>query len=261
MNSTRISYNYSLIPNNPVNRYWLLGFIEGEGTFGFKNLSPYFQLGQHTKNIKVLKNIALYLQTIPQVFTFSKNSLPLKVSYALHTNNSISVISVNNIDSLYDYLMFFLLDMPFQSRKGLDFYYWGIVLHLHKFGYFYLKAGVKLVSEIAKYTNKGRYSTNLTKVSSPSLEDIIKVLKLSLPIQLTPEMRHVKLGQSFSRLVQERNIWVYDKGVLINSQPYASYGKAMEAIGYSRTSLAARRSIDTGKVIGGRYTFYSAPQT
>jgi hypothetical protein len=36
----------------------------------------------------------------------------------------------------------------------------------------------------------------------------------------------------------------------------------MEAIGYSKTSFnkAFRRSIDTGKIIGGRYTFYSAPQ-
>jgi hypothetical protein len=34
----------------------------------------------------------------------------------------------------------------------------------------------------------------------------------------------------------------------------------MVAIGYSRTSLAARRTIDTGKIIGGRYTIYSAPQ-
>jgi hypothetical protein len=34
----------------------------------------------------------------------------------------------------------------------------------------------------------------------------------------------------------------------------------MEAIGYSKTSIAGRRSIDTGKIIGGRYTFFSNPQ-
>ena len=121
MNSTRINYNYLLIPSLQVNPYWLIGFIEGEGTFGFKNLSPYFQIGQHTKNLKVLQSIALYLESILQVFKFSKNSLPIKMSYALHTNNTISVTSNSNIDSLYDYLMFLLLDMPFKTRKGLDF--------------------------------------------------------------------------------------------------------------------------------------------
>ena len=60
MNSSRTVFNYSLIPTLKVNPYWLLGFIEGEGSFGFKNLSPYFQIGQHTKNLKVLQGIALY---------------------------------------------------------------------------------------------------------------------------------------------------------------------------------------------------------
>lgn len=95
--------------------------------------------------------------------------MPLVVSNALHSNNKISVISNNNIDALYAYLMFLLLDMPFKTRKGVDFYYWSIALHLHKLGYFYLKEGFKLVSEIAKYINNGRYSTNLNKVSPPSL--------------------------------------------------------------------------------------------
>jgi hypothetical protein len=260
MNSSRIVYNYSLIKNLQVNPYWLLGFIEGEGSFGFKNLSPYFQIGQHIKSLIVLQGIALYLQSIPQGFTFSINSVPPVVSNATHSNNKISVISINNIDALYDYLMFLLLDLPFQTRKGIDFYFWSIALHLHKFGYFYLKDGFKLVSEIAKYINNGRYSTNLNKISPPNLENINKVLELTLPITLTPEMRHVNLAQAFARLVKERKIWVYDNGVLLNSQPFTTYGDAMEAIGYSRTSLAARRTIDTGKIIGGRYTFYSAPQ-
>lgn len=106
MNSSRINYNYPLIPNLQVNPYWLLGFIEAEGTFGFKNLSPYFQIGQHKKSLMVLQSISLYLQSIPKGFTFSNNSVPLVESNATHTNNTISVISINNIDSLYDYLMF-----------------------------------------------------------------------------------------------------------------------------------------------------------
>jgi hypothetical protein len=123
MNSRRTEYNYSLIPSLIINPYWLLGFIEGEGTFGFKNLSPYFQIGQHIKSLKVLQGIVLYLQSIPKGFTMSINSLPPIVSSTLHSNNTVSVISINNIDALYDYLLFFLLDMPFQTRKAEDFYY------------------------------------------------------------------------------------------------------------------------------------------
>jgi hypothetical protein len=35
----------------------------------------------------------------------------------------------------------------------------------------------------------------------------------------------------------------------------------MQAIGYSPTSVAGRRTIDTGKAVGGRYTFYSFPKS
>lgn len=49
------------------------------------------------------------------------------------------------------------------------------------------------------------------------------------------------------------------KWSIIKWKPFNSFASAMEAIGYSKTSIAARRSIDTGKVIGGRNTFYSKP--
>ena len=171
----------------------------------------------------------------------------------------MSVISILNIDALYDYLMFFLLDMPFQTRKVEDFYYWSIALHLHKLGYFYLSEGHVLVYIISCYVNTGRYTTNPNRANCPSLSDIYKVLDLKLPVKLQPEMLHVDLGKAFARIFREKTIWIYDNGVLLYEEPFTSFAAAMEAIGYSKTSVAARRSIDTGKVIGGRFTFYSKP--
>lgn len=49
---------------NSINNYWLLGFIEAEGTFGFKNLSPYFQLSQHSKSLNILNAISTYMKKI-----------------------------------------------------------------------------------------------------------------------------------------------------------------------------------------------------
>lgn len=70
-------------------------------------------------------------------------------------------------------------------------------------------------------------------------------------------MSHLHLAQAFSSLVTVRNIWVYDNGRLINSQPFTSYAAAQEAIGIPRASVAVRRNIDTGKAYLNRYTFYS----
>lgn len=261
MNLGRTEFNYSLIPTiTTIDPFWLLGFIEAEGTFGLKNFSPFFQIGQNIRSSMVMVAIIAFLQSLPKRFIFSLNTLPPHVSNSLNTSTSVSAISISSIDALYDYLMFFLLDMPFQTRKGIDFYYWCLILHFHKFGFFYLSEGKALVVRIASYINDGRYSTNPAKGIAPSNDEIINLLNAPLPISLTPEMLHVDLAKAFAKLNTDRNIWVYDNGVLMNSQPFHSFAAAMRSIGYASTSVAARRTIDTGKLVGGRYTFYSSPQ-
>ena len=261
MNSGRTSYNYDLITPNRliVNPYWLLGFIEAEGTFGLKNLSPYFQLGQHIRSSMVLNSIANYIELLPKGFNFSLNTLSPNVSYAFNTRTSVKVLSVNSVDTLHDYLMFFLLNMPFQTRKSEDFLFWCLVLHLHKQGYIYLLEGRALVYLISQYINEGRYSTNINRGKTPILSNIKQILNLKLPITLQPEMLHVDLAQAFARTIKNRSIWVYDKGELIKGSPFSSFRSAMEVIGYSKNSIAARRNIDTGKITGGRFTFFSKP--
>ena len=270
MNLGRIEFNYSLIPVlREVDPFWLLGFIEAEGTFGFKNLSPFFQIGQHVRSLFVLEAIASYLKSIPKEFQFSVKSVSPTVNFSINKKTSVSVISIVNIDTLYDYLLFFLLDMSFQTRKGVDFHFWCIVLHLHKLGYFYLQEGRNLAYKISQYVNTNRYSTNPNPAQAPSLTEINKVLNINLPVTLTPSMLHVDLAKAFVSKVKLNAIWVYDNEVLLSESPFSTFASAYqkknifffleEAIGYSKTSIAGRRSIDTGKKIGGRYTFYSKP--
>ena len=116
----------------------------------------------------------------------------------LNKKTDVSVISILNIDALYDYLLLFLLDMPFQTRKGEDFHYWCIALHLHKLGYFYLQECINLAYLISQFINTGRYSTNPNPCKAPNLADIKKVLNLNLPWTLTPSMLHVYLAKAFA---------------------------------------------------------------
>ena len=224
---------------------------------------PFFQIGQNVRSLFVLETIAKYLQSTPKGFEFSLRSESPNAINSLNKKTDVSVISISNIDALYDYLLFFLLDLPFQTRKGIYFYYWCIVLHLHKLGYFYLQEGRNLAYLISQYINTGRYSTNPNPVKAPSLTYIKEVLSLDLLVTLTPNMLHVELAKAFAYKVKPSAIWVYDNElgnlVLLKGSPFSSFAAAMEAIGYSKTSVAGRRCIDTGKVIGGRFTFYSKP--
>lgn len=72
-------------------------------------------------------------------------------------------------------------------------------------------------------------------------------------------MLNVDLAKAFGHTVKQKLIWVYDNGILLCKEPFTTFVSAMKAIGYSKSSLAARRSIEIRKLIGGYYTFYSKP--
>ena len=55
---TRIDNNSFITP------YWLLGFVEGEGTFGYRSLVPYFQICQHSRDVYVLDQIKIFLESL-----------------------------------------------------------------------------------------------------------------------------------------------------------------------------------------------------
>lgn len=40
--------------------FWFLGFVEGDGTFGIQNLSPYFQIAQHNRSVALLEAAKLF---------------------------------------------------------------------------------------------------------------------------------------------------------------------------------------------------------
>ena len=239
------------------------GFIEGVkkrsffSTFGFKNLVPYFQIGQHDKNTYVLVAISQFLGSLSSEFkfsTFSKN-LSLKENSTLNKRTNVLVISYSDIDSLHDILAHCLLQFPFQTRKGIDFYYWCIVLYMHKFGYIYLTAlaGRKLAVAIAAFVNKSRYSTSPKQIDTPIID--ITLFNQSLPVTLTPEMTHLKLAQSFAKTYKTRGVWVYDNNVLVKGSPFMSNADAAASVGLNRTTRAVARYLDTGKSYQGRYQF------
>ena len=96
----------------------LSGFIDGEGNFQVfmdrKYLRAAFHIRLHSDDI------ALYLKSLVKAFTFSVNTPSPVISITLNKRTSVSVLSIGNIDALYDYLMYFLLDMPFQTRLFLN---------------------------------------------------------------------------------------------------------------------------------------------
>jgi len=73
MNSKRTNFNSYINHSISINSFWLLGFFEGEGSFGYKNSIPYLQIAQNKKSERVLYAIMDFMKTIPLGFSQTKN--------------------------------------------------------------------------------------------------------------------------------------------------------------------------------------------
>jgi hypothetical protein len=236
----------------------LLGFIEGEGTFGLNGLVPYFQVAQHNKNSHVLKNIGKFLLDLPNLFNYSSILSPLNINQTLKIRTNVLSLTLNSIDSLHDILVLNFLSLEFQTRKNVDFLYWALVLYMHKFGYFYLPEGRKLVVKISNYINKSRYSNSGNNPSIPEINS--SIFDSPLPVNLEPYMSHLVFSQTFSKLQNKILIWVYDKDILVEGSPFYSLSDAAESIGLKRTSSIIKRYLDKDKQYLNKYTISSSPK-
>lgn len=110
-----------IIKNNQLNPYWLLGFVEAEGTFGIKNLVPYFQISQHKKSQVVLETIKLFLASLPRVSTSILNTSVPSLSANFNKVTNVYSYVITDIDVLFDYILPFFSNLNFYSRKFIDF--------------------------------------------------------------------------------------------------------------------------------------------
>lgn len=283
MNSGRLTINKKqialLINNISINKWWLLGFVEGEGTFGYKHLSPYFQIAQHEKNLFVLKAIETYLLNLFEQDPDRVGSCFAKefgVKYALNTRTGVYSMTVTKIDILFSYILPYFESMSFFSRKALDYQYWVISIVIHKYGYYYLPEGKKLALQISSATNKYRYTTSkVNNAELPLHDDISKLLAQPPLFDITNGSSHIDLVRGFTISKGGRNgftVYVYDIESCkvggekelrqpLKGSPFSTYAAGHVAIGLKPGSRAIGRYIDTGRAFKGRYIFSSVPIT
>lgn len=100
-----------------------MGFVEGEGTFGYKHLVPYFQIAQHEKNLFVLKAIEIYLSKLFKQHPNTIGSQEFCVKYARNSRTGVYSMTVGKIDTLFSYIVPYFETMTFFTRKDLDYCY------------------------------------------------------------------------------------------------------------------------------------------
>jgi hypothetical protein len=287
--NTKLSINHEPISLNQmlqgtkINPFWVLGFVEGEGTFGFKGLTPYFQIAQQVNSNETLKMIEqFFIKFSNEPINFPTNPLNLSIKFSKSLNKSTNVISyvIGDIDVLYTYFLPFFYNAPFYSRKKVDFLLWTIGLLLHKYGHFYDLKGRQLLVKITNIINYRRYSTNTLQNTSTicihkaggtdsiSFEEVNSVLSMPKS-EWVESYTHTQLAQHLSQKKSTylgKKVYVYDNGIMLVDSPFISYNCAQRFLEF-RSKQVITRYIDTNKVykfqdqLGTHYyTFYSCPR-
>jgi hypothetical protein len=279
------TFNIISLDNRP---FWLLGFVEGEGTFGYKYRVPYFQIGQHKRSINALNSIENFL--LKNVINLNNNSrYDFKMTKVLNKRTNVSSYTIQDMDILYKYIVPFFESMKFRSRKSLDFYLWSIAIKIRIYGYHTLKEGKYILTQISEGTNKFRYNrftsrketnifksrevtrdvTPLPSVISKNIEENTLFLGkeidnlFSMPpiFNQNGHSSHLEQALLHARRNSSRKgypVYIYENGIEMDISPFSSYASATKNIGLD--SNVIRRYIDTGKQYKNKYTFYSFKQ-
>lgn len=226
-----------------INPYWLLGFIEGEGSFSVSAFKNQFKLGQEGFSLPVLLSIERYISDLPKLFDYTTGSPKPKASIAYSEKENYAQLTYSNVDTLFDYILPFLLRLDyFQTRKAIDFKLWAVLLILRKSGIFFLPQGKTLGHILVNSINNRRYTNAIEGIKSAVPQALIEsVLALTPPYNMYNGLNHTQHSQKLSGLLRrnkENLLFVYiSDGTQVSGSPFNSYLLASSTLNIPRHLL------------------------
>lgn len=268
MNSKRI--NSLIVEDVEINKYWLIGFVEGEGTFGIKNMKPYFQIGQHIKNYNILYKIEEYLEnTFSYCILTNKKVLKdrINIVYIYNKNSNVKSLVINNIDDLYYNISPIFECNKMYTRKYIDYKLWLISLKCIKLGYIYFNNGRELMINIVNNINTKRYSTHIDNKELKNVKTLEyitncwdKLLINDWPIDINKDIDHNRNSRLLIKELRSNNryrVYIYENSKLLEGSPFKSYAEAHRVLGLNGSSRICYRYLDTGKLYKNKYLITS----
>jgi hypothetical protein len=179
MNRNRINFNFPKDYKKVVSDYWLLGLLEGEGSFYLDRtkLQPTFMIALTKVQQLVIEEIKDYLINNLGFDKYSKfklqNSSAITIVENAERNNAkpLRRLIISNTNVLMNYLIPFLENKRFVTKKGKDFQDFKIICKAIYDGA-YRNEEIKLLILKLSYTmNNSRLSSNSfpNKTEAPSL--------------------------------------------------------------------------------------------
>lgn len=98
---------YSVYPIR-ITLNWLIGFIEGDGSFCFSQLQPRLSIGLHIKNMRLIQSIKEFIDNLPIMYdVLGKVKGPNGIIHKRMAESETKMVSIywSGIDRLYYYII------------------------------------------------------------------------------------------------------------------------------------------------------------
>ena len=239
-----------------ISKNWLVGFVEGDGTFYFSNSTAVFGITQ--KDRQVLEAISTFLQNIPLSPPYKDLIIPNKPNCIIKNNKGAYQLVITDIDVLFQYIYPFFRELSFYSRKSIDFNIWSLGLYLIMYGYYTIPKGKELLLKLSNSMNSKRYFSDLTDFID--IKEIETLFDGTPPFDIHTGKSHFILAKEYALNKGSRKgfkVYIYKNGNEITNSPFDSFRSGGKAIGLNSVS-SIRNYLDTEKAYKDGYTFYSS---
>lgn len=165
MNNKRTNFQMPIEYKPKITSYWLLGFVEGEGSF-FVKKDQYkltFTLTQSIKDFALMESIKDFLYNLPGIASAQDNdktSIRVIISKDFTNNKPIARLTITQIDLIKYVIIPFFSNIIWRSKKELDFQDWVAIFKLKERGHHYQEEGKNILNLIISQMNNNRLSSN-----------------------------------------------------------------------------------------------------
>jgi hypothetical protein len=183
MNTNRVFFDRPTFSKMEITKSWLLGFIEGEGSFFLRRdtLTPIFAIQLSGVQLTVLVKIKEFLENSLGLDLFSLYKLKYSSTIAI-INQEISKMGkgnvsliIKNVRVLNNYFIPFFAGFKFLTKKGKDFNDFKIMCKAVYVGSHRKEDIRSLILKLSYSMNNFRLSTNKVPVNTLSLGEIEKL--------------------------------------------------------------------------------------
>lgn len=249
MNTQRTDFNFPESYKPRITPYWLLGFVEGEGSF-FVRKDQYkltFTLTQSSRDLALMLSIKDFIYNLPGINkeNMDDSSIRISITQSSTDANPITQLIITKTDLIRSAIIPFFSSITWRSKKELDFQDWVTIFKIKERGHHYQEEGMKILNLIISQMNNNRLSSN-RGVSLPKVErehlylEIKNLLDGPSNIEVKKDGRlFIKSLNSFYKGSGKVRVEIKDKdGLVLNT--FASLSDCAKFLGVSQPTAKNR---------------------